>query len=34
MYKYLTGKRKGKYRCIRLYSDRETAKKFPIGVRR
>lgn len=34
MYKYLTWKRKGKYRCIWLYSDRETAKKFPIGVQR
>lgn len=34
MYKYLTWKRKGKYRCIWLHSDRETAKKFPIGFQR
>lgn len=29
MYRYITENRKGKYRCIWLYSDRDTAKKFP-----
>ena len=29
MYKYLTWKREGKYRCIWLYSDRDSAKRFP-----
>lgn len=34
MYRYLTENREGKYRCIWLHSDRETAKKFPIGFQR